>query len=76
MHSLTKKISLCIFLALSIAGFGATGFADEKSSKLFMPHLPETKSERLSIEKGSFVDIEIGSQIKDVSIGDPKNYWR
>jgi len=72
VHSLTKKISLCIFLALSIAGFGATGFADEKSSKLFMPHLPETKSDRLSIEKGSFVDIEIGSQIKDVSIGDPK----
>ena len=72
MYSQFRKITLCIVLTWSLVGYISSALANEIIPKQYATHLPETDSNRLSLEKGSFIEIQVGSPVKDVSIGDPK----
>jgi len=68
LHTIIVSIT-----ALTVCfGFGSTGIAQEKKSKISISQLATEQSSRISMTKGSIYKLKTEVAIRDVSVGDPK----
>lgn len=72
MYRLSKTFALSIIPLITITLICGTPVIADPSTKVQVSFIEEEHAEHLSIEKGSFVKLDFGTPIKDVSIGDPK----
>lgn len=72
MYRLSKTFTLSIIPLITMMLICGTPVIADPSSKIQVSFIEEEHAEPLSIEKGSFIKLDFGTPIKDVSIGDPK----
>jgi pilus assembly protein CpaC len=72
VHSTAKSIALAFFSIVLLVFYFASANAEPQKPKLNNSAQFAFENERLSVEKGSFVEVQLPLPIRDVSIGDPK----
>jgi pilus assembly protein CpaC len=72
VHSTAKSIALAFFSIVLLVFYFASANAEAQKPELNNSAQFAFENERLSVEKGSFVEVQLPLPIRDVSIGDPK----